>query len=181
LQDLSDQIPALNIVSGKENCIAQLKQWVEIMHTKINQKYKELQLELDRIHRQIEENTDRWKKSFADRIKTKVGYVLMEQLEKCETDGASFDQVQDEFIRLKELFNVFNSQPLISIFNLTDNQANWNDPYVVFPAVLVDAFNWLEDSSMENPVETIEYFLQQQIDLDACTTTRSTGNYAPEL
>jgi hypothetical protein len=171
----------LDIASGKENCIVQLNQWAEIMQTQINQKCKELQLELDRIHRQIEENRNQWKISFANRMENKVGCVLMEQLQKCEIDGAGFDKARDEFIHLKELFNLFNGQPLISVFSVEDNQANLNEPRVVLPTVLVDAFNWLEDSSMEYIAETIEYSHQQQTDFDEITNTRSTGNYAPEL
>jgi len=161
--------------------MVQLKQWAETMHTEINQKYEELQLELDRIHRHIEENTVQWKRSLSNRIKTKVACVLMEQLEKSDIAGADFNEARDEFNRLKELFNLFNSQSIISIFNVKDNEGNWNEPSVVFPAVFVDALNWLEDSSMKNTVETIESFLQQQIDLDESTIGTNTGNYSPEV
>jgi hypothetical protein len=156
----------------------QLNQWAQVMHTKINQKYKEIQLELDQLHENIETNREHWKKSLANRMEMKIGCVLMEQSEKDEADGFEFNKARDEFVRVKELFHFFNSQPLISLSNIEDNQMYLNTLHLVFPNVTVDGFNLMENFSIENTIQTMEYSDQQSIDMDENTNyRRSTGNY----
>jgi len=151
-----------------------------MMHTKIDQKYKELQLEIDRLYKQIETNIDQWKGSFTNTMKKKVGCVLMKQLDKYEIDGVDLEKARNEFSHLKGLFNLFNVPPLISVVSAKDNQVNLNEPHVIFRAAFVAAFNCLEDFSMENTGETMKYSYEQHIDLDESTNRTSTGNYTPE-
>jgi hypothetical protein len=171
-------IQTLNIASGKEKCIAQLNQWAEMMHSKINQKYNELQLELDRLDREIEASRENWKKVLLNRMETKVGCVLTVQSQKDEVDEVEYNEAQDEFVRLKELFHLFSSQPMISLLNVENNQEDLNTPRLVFPSITADSFNWMENFSMENTVQTMEYSDQQPIDIDENINYRSnTGNY----
>ena len=148
------------------------------MNTEINQKLYELQLKLDQLHKYIETNGVYWKKFLISRMEMKVVGVLIEQLQKDEIEGLEFNKARDEFGRLKELFHLFNSQPLISLSNSENNQVELNAPRLVFPTVTIDGFNWIEDFFMENTVETMEHSHEQQIGIDeAINYTTTIGNY----
>ncbi len=152
------------------------------MHNKINQKYSEIQLELNRRHGYIEANRDHWKACLKKRMEMKVDCVLRMQSQKDEVEGFELHKALDEFVRLKILFSFFDSLPLISMSGVEDNQMDFNAPRLIFPTVAIDDFTWMADFDMENTVETMEHSHQQQIDTDESTNFRkSTGNYTWDL
>jgi hypothetical protein len=111
-------------------------------------------------------------------MEVKVGCVLNVQLQKDEVEEFEFNQARDELVRSKELFHLFDSQPFISLSNIESNEVNLNAPHLLYPNIIIDGFNWMEDFLVENVVETMEYSDQQQINIEESTNyTRSTGNY----
>jgi hypothetical protein len=161
--------------------MAQLNRWAQMMHNKINQRRGELQMKLNQMHQQIEMNSGHWKAFLTNQMEIKVQCVLKEQSQKDEVDGSAFEKVQDDFSRLEELFHVLNSQPLISVSTVEDNQVDLSVPYIDFPAMIVDSFGWIEDGSTENTVETMEYSDPQQNDVDESNTDRrDTCKYAED-
>jgi hypothetical protein len=148
------------------------------MYTKIDEKYNEIHLELDRIDKHIETRSSYWKESLRARMELKVGCVLNEQLHQDEVKAFEFNQARDELVRSKELFHLFDSQPFISLSNIENNEVDLNAPHLLYQKIIVDGSNWMENVSMENIVETMEYSDQQQINIEESTNyTRSTGNY----
>ncbi|CAF4469402.1 unnamed protein product [Rotaria sp. Silwood2] len=142
------------------------------MHDKIDQKYNEFEEEVHRFHRFIELKRAHWKLELKGRMEVKIGCVLMEQLEKDEVDGSEVTKAQDEFIRIQQLFDSLNSQPLIDVINKEDNQVDLKAPHLIFPNVNVDGFNWIEELSTKNSLERMEYLDQDQIHVDESTTYR---------
>jgi hypothetical protein len=152
------------------------------MHAKINQKRRELQMDLDRFHEQIEARKDYYKNILTNRMETRVSWVLQEQLQQAEINGAKVDKARNEFDQLQELFNLLNSKSLIDMLNVEQNHIDLNAPRLVFPSVTVDGFDWMENFYMENTVEIMEYSDQQQVDIKESTNyQRGTGNYSPDL
>jgi hypothetical protein len=146
-----------------------------MMYDKIKKRYEEFQIELDILHKQIELNSDHCRKYLASQLKIKVGCVLTEQLGKDEIVGSVINKARDEFIRLQDLFHGLNSQPLISVLSIDDNQTGLNAPRVVFPSIAVDGFGWNEVFSTENTLEVMEHSDQQQISNNINTTYRKTN------
>ncbi|CAF1315429.1 unnamed protein product [Rotaria sordida] len=61
-------------------------------------------------------------------MKTKIGYVLNEQLQKDEVDELEVDRARDELIRIKQLYNLLNNQPLINVTNEENDQIDLKTP-----------------------------------------------------
>ncbi len=147
------------------------------MHVEIHQKRRELQMDLNRFHEQIDTRKDHCKIFLADRIKS-ASCVLEEQLQQAEVDGAEVDKARNELDRLQNLFNLLRSQPLISVLNVEDSTMDFNAPSLVFPSVKVEGFDWMENFYLENTVEVMEYSDQPKVDINESTIhQRSTGNY----
>jgi hypothetical protein len=143
-----------------------------MMNDKINKKYEELQMELDSLHKKIESNKNYWKKSLANQFETKVGCVLMQQLEKDEIDGSEVDKAQHEFVRLQDFFHRLDNEPLISVSSTENNPMDSNAPRLVLSGIAVNGLDWNEDFSTENTSEIMQYSGQQQIDNSINTTRR---------
>src|SRR5690348_12429889 len=110
---------------------------MEMMHAKIDQKYEEFLMKLNRFDKHIEENRDQWKISLEDRMESRIGTVLIEQLQKDAIDGSEVNRARDELAHVQKLFDLLNSSPLISVINIEDNQMDLNAPRLVFPSVTV--------------------------------------------
>ncbi|CAF4021748.1 unnamed protein product [Rotaria sordida] len=99
-------------------------------------------------------------------MKTKIGYVLNEQLQKDEVDELEVDRARDELIRIKQLYNLLNNQPLINVTNEENDQIDLKTPRVIFPNVNIDGFNWIEELSTKTNLESMECSNQEQIHID---------------
>jgi hypothetical protein len=147
------------------------------MHTEINQRCDELQMELDQKHTQIEA----LKRSLMNQLEIKVGVVLMEQSQLDEVDGAAIDKARDELHRSQQLFDSLHTKPLISVSTTDSNPVNFNSPRLIFPDITVDGFDSFESFITENIVQTMEYSAQQQIQTDESNIyTRDTCKYTRE-
>lgn len=153
----------MNIVSGKEDCMKQLDQWADKIRAQINMTYDQLQLEINFYHRKTEASTDQWKRSLMQRMETKVGCSLQEQLHKDEVEEAEFNGAQTEFELSKELFQSLHNRPIISLSTVTGNQDVLNAPCLVLPNVITDSFGWIEDFPIEDTVSAMEHSHQQQL------------------
>ncbi|CAF1008827.1 unnamed protein product [Rotaria sordida] len=159
---LLNSIPQLNIISGKENCKILIDQWAAAMHAKINQKHYELEAELNCYEQQIETNQDQWKKSLENRLTTKIGCKLEEQLQKYEVNGMEFKKACHELEHVRELFYLFNSKPLISVTHNDDNQINLNEPCLVFETNIKSGIDWMKDLSSDNNIDTMNHISVRQ-------------------
>ncbi len=140
---------------------------------KLKQKYQQFQMELDRIDRYIEMNRDQWKRSLANRLETKVSSVLMKQLQQHNIDGLEMNQAKEELIRVQKLCDLLNSQTIITVTSVEDDQFDVNKPHAIFPSIIVDALYSIDSFSTENNSETMEYSDQHQINTDENTTCRT--------
>ncbi|CAF1112619.1 unnamed protein product [Adineta steineri] len=159
------EIPSLNIDSGRKNCEEQLNGWLQTTIDKIQQKYKELQVELDRLHNYIETNQDQWKTSLKDRMETKVRSVLTTQLKLREIDGSELTKARDELLRAQKLYNLLNSQTMITVSNAKDNEIDLLSPRLAFSNVIVDGFTSIDKIIPKTNAEIIEQLNEQAIDL----------------
>ncbi|CAF1100707.1 unnamed protein product [Adineta steineri] len=141
--ELIAEIPSLNIDSGRKNCEEQLNYWIRMMVNKLQQQYKEFQMELDRLHNYIEMNKNQWKTSLKDRMETKVRSILMTQLELNEIDGSELTKARDELLRVQKLCDLLNSQAIITTSTAKDNEIDLFTPRLCFSNVIVDGFNWI--------------------------------------
>ncbi|CAF4159312.1 unnamed protein product, partial [Rotaria sordida] len=107
-------------------------------------------------------------------METKIGCVLNEQLQKDEVDGLEVNRARDEFIRIKQLYNLLNNQPLINVTNEENNQIDLKTPRVIFPNVNIDGFNWIEELSTKTNLESMECSNQEQIYVDENAMHRTT-------
>ncbi|CAF1263825.1 unnamed protein product [Rotaria sordida] len=110
-------------------------------------------------------------------METKIGCVLMEQLQKDEVDGLEVNRARDEFIRIKQLYNLLNNLPLINVTNEENNQIDLKAPHVIFPNVNIDGFDWIEELSTKTNLESMEYSNQEQIYVDENAMHRTTDCY----
>jgi hypothetical protein len=140
---------------------------------KIKQKYQQFQMELDRIDRCIEMNRDQWKRSLGNRLETRVSSVLTKQLQQHNIDGLEVNQAKEELIRVQKLCDLLNSQTIISVASVEDDQFDVNKPNPIFPSIIVDALNSIDQFSTENNSETMEYSDQHQINRDENTICRT--------
>lgn len=171
LQDLFNQISTLNVISGKDDCMKQLQEWADKMHTQIDEKYNELQMKINHVHTKIEASRDHWKASLRQNVETNVGCVLQVQSQKDEVDENEFKKARAELHRLNELFQFLNHKPLIFMSNGQENRHELNAPSVFFSNIDIDIFGWMENNFME-------YTHQQQIDVDEnITDQRDNGEY----
>ncbi len=136
---------------------------------KINQKYQQFQMELDRMDRSIEMNRDQWKRSLGNRLETRVSSVLKKQLQQHSIDGLEVNQAKEELIRVQKLCDLLNSQTIITVASVEDDQFDVNKPHSIFPSIIVDALNSIDSFSTENNSETMEYSDQHQINTDENT------------
>jgi hypothetical protein len=169
---------ALNIDSGKTKWTAELNRWEEEMHEKICQKRRELEINLNRLHKQTEVVKDDCKKFLVDRLETKVGRIFKEQLQQDEINVINVGNAQNEFVRLQETFHLLNSTPLIDMQNVGRNQLDFDTPGFIFPSVNVDGFDWMKNFSTENTVEIMERTDSVDVDLEENINYRNTGKYA---
>jgi hypothetical protein len=169
---------ALNIDSGKTKWTAELNRWEEEMHEKICQKRRELEINLNRLHKQTEAVKDDCKKFLLDRLETKVSRIFKEQLQQGEVDAINVGDAQNEFVRLQEIFHLLNSTPLIDMQNVERNQLGFDTPGLIFPSVNVDNFDWMKNFSTENTVEIMECTDSDEDDVEENINYRNTGNYA---
>ncbi|CAF1017443.1 unnamed protein product [Adineta steineri] len=165
IKELITEIPSLNIDNGRKNCEEQLNNWMQTMVDKIQQKYKELQMELDQLHSYIETNQDQWKSSLKDRMETKVRSVLMAQLKLHETDGSELTKARDELLRAQKFYNLLNSQTMITVSTAKDNEIYLLSPSLSFSNVIVDGFTSIDKIIPKTNAEIIEQLNQQAIDL----------------
>ncbi|CAF1037389.1 unnamed protein product [Adineta steineri] len=163
--ELITEIPSLNIDNGRKNCEEQLNNWMQTMVDKIQQKYRELQMELDQLHSYIETNQDQWKSSLKDRMETKVRSILMAQLKLHETDGSELTKARDELLRAQKFYNLLNSQTMITVSTAKDNEIDLLSPRLAFSNVIVDGFTSIDKIIPKTNAEIIEQLNQQAIDL----------------
>ncbi|CAF1018177.1 unnamed protein product [Adineta steineri] len=142
-QELIAEIPSLNIDSGRKNCEEQLNYWIRMMVNKLQQQYKEFQMELDRLHNYIEMNKNQWKSSLKDRMETQVRSILLVQLGLNEIDGSELTKARDELLRAQKLCDLLNSQAIITTSTAEDNEIDLFTPRLCFSNVIVDGFNWI--------------------------------------
>ncbi|CAF4182237.1 unnamed protein product, partial [Adineta steineri] len=159
------EIPSLNIDSGRKNCEEQLNNWLQTTIDKIQQKYKEFQVELDQLHNYIETNQDQWKSSLKDRMETKVRSILMTQLKLREIDGSELTKARDELLRAQKLYNLLNSQTMITVSNTKNHEIDLLSPSLSFSNVIVDGFTSIDKIISKTNAEIIEQLNQQAIDL----------------
>ncbi|CAF1112602.1 unnamed protein product [Adineta steineri] len=141
--ELIAEIPSLNIDSGRKNCEEQLNYWIRMMVNKLQQQYKEFQMELDRLHNYIEMNKNQWKTSLKDRMETQVRSILLAQLELNEIDGSELTKARDELLRAQKLCDLLNSQAIITTSTAKDDEIDLFTPRLCFSNVIVDGFNWI--------------------------------------
>lgn len=170
------RIPNLIVRSNTENYGRQLDQWFQMLHKNINQKHNEILHVINRLQEYIEEKSECWKNALRNRLETKIGCVLMEQIEKFEVEELKFNQARDEFIRAKDLFNILDNQPLIALSNMGDDQMDFSTSHFVFPTIIpTDGLKLIEKFCME---ETIECSNQQKTFTDKdMYSWRTAGNY----
>ncbi|CAF1038279.1 unnamed protein product [Adineta steineri] len=142
-QELITEIPSLNIDSGRKNCEEQLNYWIRMMVNKLQQQYKEFQIELEQLHNYIEMNQDQWKTSLKDRMETQVRSILLAQLELNEIDGSELTKARDELLRAQKLCDLLNSQAIITTSTAKDDEIDLFTPRLSFSNVIVDGFNWI--------------------------------------
>ncbi|CAF1018138.1 unnamed protein product [Adineta steineri] len=165
IKEFITEIPSLNIDSGRKNCEEQLNNWLQTTIDKIQQKYKEFQVELDQLHSYIETNQDQWKSSLKDRMETKVRSILMTQLKLREIDGSELAKARDELLRAQKLYNSLNSQTMITVSNAKNNEIDLLSPRLSFSNVIVDSFTSIDKIIPKTNAEIIEQLNQQTIDL----------------
>ncbi|UJR20361.1 hypothetical protein I4U23_023492 [Adineta vaga] len=154
-QVLIEEIPSINIESGRKNCIEQFKYWMEMILAKIKEKYKEYQLQLNQYHKHIETKKEQWKRSLIKRLETKVQCVLKAQLEKYKINRIEMNQA------------------LITVTNIEDNKIDVNIPHLYFPSINFNDFDWIDELS----ADTLSKDTNQWKQIHTAISTRNDGKY----
>ncbi|CAM4742272.1 unnamed protein product [Rotaria magnacalcarata] len=177
-KQLYAKLSSLNINSGREHCLNQFKSWMKIIQDKINQQYKEFQMEVDRLHVLANFNREHLIRSLANHMEIKVGHVVMEQLQKDEIDELEINRARNEFVHIQQLFDILCNQPLISINDGVGNEFILNAPRATLRNLNVDGFNWIEEISTKNPFPRIDFSDQNQAHVEDTIMHQSTnGKY----
>ncbi|CAF3871208.1 unnamed protein product [Rotaria magnacalcarata] len=178
-KQLYAKLSSLNINSGREHCLNQFKSWMKIIQDKINQQYKEFQMEVDRLHVLANFNREHLIRSLANHMEIKVGHVVMEQLQKDEIDELEINRARNEFVHIQQLFDILCNQPLISINNGVGNEFILNAPRATLRNLNVDGFNWIEEISTKNPFPRIDFSDQNQAHVEETIMHQSTNELPP--
>ncbi|CAM4805309.1 unnamed protein product [Rotaria magnacalcarata] len=175
-KQLYAKLSSLNINSGREHCLNQFKSWMKIIQDKINQQYKEFQMEVDRLHVLANFNREHLIRSLANHMEIKVGHVVMEQLQKDEIDELEINRARNEFVHIQQLFDILCNQPLISINDGVGNEFILNAPRATLRNLNVDGFNWIEEISTKNPFPRIDFSDQNQAHVEDTIMHQSTND-----
>ena len=136
--------------SGNWLCSMRIDQWATKMHMKIDQTRAQLQTKLNMLDGQIQANKDRWKNSLRKDIETKVGHVLMDLSEKHEIDESRLNKANQDLISLRNIFNTFDNEQLITIMYDEEETMTFNSPRLNFPCCISNETLWakyLEESN----------------------------------
>ncbi|CAF4513463.1 unnamed protein product [Rotaria socialis] len=178
-KQLYEKLLSLNINSGREHCLNQFKSWMKIIQDKINQQYKEFQMEVDRLHGLVNFNREHLIRSLANHMETKVSDVMKKQLEKDEIDEFEINRARNEFVHIQQLFDILCKQPLISVNNGVGNELILNAPRATLRNLNVDGFNWTEETSTKNPSPIIDFSDLNQVHVEDTIIYQSTNSPPP--
>ncbi|CAM4892110.1 unnamed protein product [Rotaria socialis] len=174
-KQLYEKLLSLNINSGREHCLNQFKSWMKMIQDKINQQYKEFQMEVDRLHGLVNFNREHLIRSLANHMETKVSDVMKKQLEKDEIDEFEINRARNEFVHIQQLFDILCKQPLISVNNGVGNELILNAPRATLRNLNVDGFNWTEETSTKNPSPIIDFSNLNQVHVEDTIIYQSTN------
>ncbi|CAF3647198.1 unnamed protein product [Rotaria socialis] len=174
-KQLYEKLLSLNINSGREHCLNQFKSWMKMIQDKINQQYKEFQMEVDRLHGLVNFNREHLIRSLANHMETKVSDVMKKQLEKDEIDEFEINRARNEFVHIQQLFDILCKQPLISVNNGVGNELILNAPRATLRNLNVDGFNWTEETSTKNPSPIIDFSDLNQVHVEDTIIYQSTN------
>ncbi|CAF4175755.1 unnamed protein product [Rotaria socialis] len=178
-KQLYEKLLSLNINSGREHCLNQFKSWMKMIQDKINQQYKEFQMEVDRLHGLVNFNREHLIRSLANHMETKVSDVMKKQLEKDEIDEFEINRARNEFVHIQQLFDILCKQPLISVNNGVGNELILNAPRATLRNLNVDGFNWTEETSTKNPSPIIDFSNLNQVHVEDTIIYQSTNSPPP--
>lgn len=136
--------------SGNWLCGMRIDQWATTMHMKIDQTRAQLQMKLNLFDGQIQANKDRWKISLRNDIEAKVGRVLMDLLQKHEIDGSRLNKAHQDLLALRNVFNTFDRDQLISIIDDEEETMIFNSPRLNFPNFILNETPWMNNSEENN-------------------------------
>ncbi|CAF4582590.1 unnamed protein product, partial [Rotaria socialis] len=150
-----------------------------MIQDKINQQYKEFQMEVDRLHGLVNFNREHLIRSLANHMETKVSDVMKKQLEKDEIDEFEINRARNEFVHIQQLFDILCKQPLISVNNGVGNELILNAPRATLRNLNVDGFNWTEETSTKNPSPIIDFSNLNQVHVEDTIIYQSTNSPPP--